>query len=200
MFQSSRVQIFSLGSCQVFLYPFKESERLDEKAKKDLPKRSFGPIRELEWHIGRNLLSLKSSQLGVDLGPEKIELLDFCRIKDVPGFFSLSHTRGLCVLAWSPSEPVGIDVEKAGRKVPERSMDKFIADSDQFDFADPLKKWCVKEACFKSLAAWTSEKAAPKSLKEVVIKQGNFFYHKLMGTYSFIDIQGHVAVLARAKA
>lgn len=176
-------ETIELEGARIYLAEFDPEEELPPRLRKLLPSRNFGKRRQLEWYYGRSLLA---KVCGNGLEWNEVELKGHSRLEGIQGYFSLSHTNGLCALAWC-RKPAGLDVEKTGRQVPSGALDKFVSSGDEFGQESALERWCAKEACFKALAAARQNKSGPRSLKEVVIKQKNFFYHEHMGTFSFVD-------------
>ena len=194
MFDPSKIKKFEALGCYVYTLSFDPNTPLPHDFAQRLPSQKFGKLRQLEWYFSRNLLAHVCLENGLKLDWDKIDLENFVTIKGLPGYVSLSHTRGLCALAWCAS-PVGIDIEDITREVAAPVLPRFISEKDNFAPIGDLEKWCVKEAAYKALL-----KAGPRSLKEVVIKEDSFYYDNLSGTYSLIKLEGHLLALAKLEA
>lgn len=69
-------------------------------------------------------------------------------------FFSMSHTEGAIVAAFSEGEEIGADVERKNRRVSERMYPRVLSDEEQRSVRgteDFLKLWVQKEAFLKRL-------------------------------------------------
>lgn len=75
------------------------------------------------------------------------------RVTQFGGYVSISHTRGLVMMAFSDNEPVGIDVERISERVM-RVRGRFVGDTEaQHIVADDVAAntlvWTAKEAMYK---------------------------------------------------
>lgn len=104
--------------------------------------------RKLEFYFTRFLWSRFSEyqEIKYDLnGRPKIE----------NGFISISHSRKLIAIAYSPDKHIGIDIEHFNDKIA-RILPKFLskAENQRFDLADQTTittLWSIKEAMYKVL-------------------------------------------------
>lgn len=116
--------------------------------------------REFHQGVGGFLRSVLAYELKIDVDVVKVSQPDFQkpRLVDVSGDYSLSHTSGGVLIAFSKAYQVGIDLELANRQLDDSlSLAKRIFapqedlhwnSSDRFEI---LKLWVAKEALAKSL-------------------------------------------------
>lgn len=75
-------------------------------------------------------------------------------LRDSEAQFSLSHTCGAICAAFSEKEEIGIDIERADRRVNESMYKRSLSDEELFHLtcgADFLRFWVQKEAFLKRL-------------------------------------------------
>lgn len=104
---------------------------------------------------------------------------------------SLSHTKNYaCALVGLRDKfhSVGIDVENRNRELPDGALRYFINSADA-SHHQPIDLWGIKEASFK--ACWTAmarlNRPRPKLLKEIIVKNDQFFFQDLCGSIGPID-------------
>lgn len=106
------------------------------------------PDRLLAYRRGRAALGAVLARLG---RPDDPGAIAFPHPE-----LSLSHTTEFAVAAaWSGGSGLGVDLEMAGRRVPERGMRLFLTPRERAalgatDDATRLRLWTVKEALFKA--------------------------------------------------
>ncbi|WP_272961170.1 4'-phosphopantetheinyl transferase family protein [Barnesiella viscericola] len=79
-------------------------------------------------------------------------------LTDRPGHLSISHTRQWVAIAWHPTRPVGIDIERLGARV-ERVADRVFNENELQAHTDSPRShtlwlhlcWSAKEALFKAM-------------------------------------------------
>lgn len=97
------------------------------------------------WRLLYRLLE----ENGLPLGTVAFEKNGKPYFSDVPIYFSLSHSKGVCAVAVC-NRPVGVDIEQCSAKYHPRLMERSFAANERTAFdGDFTRLWCRKEAVSK---------------------------------------------------
>ncbi|MCT4642001.1 MAG: hypothetical protein N4A33_06845 [Bacteriovoracaceae bacterium] len=146
------------------------------------------PKRRKSYLISRLALQKELYKRKICLNLDNLILM---RHKFVHGYpmirCSLSHTKNTAIALTGHTKnylSIGVDIEFKNRSIKKGSSKYFINLKDSFKQKSDLKKWVIKEACYKAVSSLLEKEFL---LKDITCLDEKFYFENISGCYKIFE-------------